>query len=94
MEQKTLILALIKDNLKNVRLLNGLQKLGFGCEHYFLHLPDLVTQLMEISFEDDEELGNYICYFDKVDEIDFDNSSELEILANEIYDYLLTLKKE
>lgn len=92
MDKKILIIQLLKDNLINTRLLNGLQRLGFGTEMYFLSLPDLVLEIMEITLDDDFELGTYIQLFDKVDEIDIEDKIELEALALEIYDHLMSLK--
>lgn len=52
-KNKKLILSLIKDDLINSKLVNGLDALGLNAQDYLLHLSDTVFKLMEIK--DDEK---------------------------------------
>lgn len=51
--KKKLILSLIKDDLINAKLVNGLNEIGLNADNYSLHLSDTIFNLM--GFEDDEE---------------------------------------
>ncbi len=48
--EEQLILRLIKDDLINTRLINGLNELGLNAENYFSHLSSTIFKLM--GFED------------------------------------------
>lgn len=52
-KNKKLILSLIKDDLINTKLVNGLDALGLNAQDYLLHLSDTVFKLMGIK--DDKE---------------------------------------
>lgn len=51
--KEKLILSLIKDDLINVKLVNGLNEAGLNADNYYLHLSDTIFKLM--GFGDDEE---------------------------------------
>ena len=51
--KKRLILSLIKDDLINVKLLNGLNVIGLNADNYFLHLSETIFKIM--GFDDNEE---------------------------------------
>ncbi|MBK7442040.1 MAG: hypothetical protein IPI65_11005 [Bacteroidetes bacterium] len=51
--KKKLILSLIKDDLINAKLVNGLNEIGLNADNYSLHLSDTIFNLMR--FEDNEE---------------------------------------
>lgn len=53
MKKEKLILSLIKDDLINSKLVNGLSEMGLDADHYILHLGETVFKLM--GFKDNEE---------------------------------------
>src|SRR4051812_42661974 len=52
MNDKALILSLIKDDIINSKLVIGLNGLGLDATNYFLHLSETIFRLM--GFEDNE----------------------------------------
>lgn len=91
MDQKNLILSLIKDDLIHVKLIYSFEKLGFYSDCYCLHLSSTVFELMgfKSSKESDEVFDRYLELSEKVVDIDITESNEsMEKLALEIYDEL------
>ena len=93
---KKLILSLIKDHLINAKLINGLNEMGLNADNYFLHLSDTIFNLME--FEDNEEteqiFERYMELTGRVNFIDISKShNSLDDLASQIYNELSTRKK-
>jgi len=95
-EKKDLILSLIKDNLINTKLVNGLSNLGLDSDQYFLHLGDTIFALMGFKNERDEIYENFIQLSSKANKIDISkNDSAMDSLALEIYNELeLRLEKQ
>jgi len=95
MEKKKLIISLIKDDLTNDKLVNGLAEMGLNPGDYFLHLSETVFKLMgfEGSMLTDEIFNHYLLLGQKVKHIDIArDNGQLDRLANEIYEELLALK--
>lgn len=95
MKEKKLILSLIKDDLINSKLVNGLNELGLNADNYFLHLKDTVFKLM--GFEDDEEseqiFERYMELSKRAMFVDISQSNKsLDDLALQIYIELSTRK--
>lgn len=95
MEKKELIISLIKDDLVNDKLVNGLIDIGLNPGDYFLHLSETIFKLM--GFEDnmmtDEIFNHYLRLSQKAKHIDISNSNgQLEALANEIYNELSDIR--
>ena len=91
MNQKKLILSLIKDDLVHVKLIYSFEKLGFYSYCYCLHLSSTVFELMgfKSSKESDEIFDRYMELSEKATDIDITESNEaMEILAVEIYNEL------
>ncbi len=93
--KQTLIVSLIRDDLLNTHLVNGLNNLGIQASPYFLHLSETIFQLME--FEDNEETDEvYMHYLELTKEtnnIHVSHSHEqFELLALDIYKKLLKKK--
>ena len=89
---KNLILSLIKDDLINSKLVNGLNELGLDASKYFIHSSDTAFKLMGLqNHEFEEELFRYYLELtEKVKHIDISDSNEpLDELCLEIYDALL-----
>jgi hypothetical protein len=69
--EKELVIALIKDDLINKKLVNGLIGIGLEAGNYFLHLSETVFKLMEFDdsqanevFERYMELANSAMFID------------------------------
>ncbi len=91
MKNKQLILSLIKDDLINTKLVNGLTEMGLHAENYFLYLGQTIFKLME--FEDSKEteqvFERYVQLTKKVVLIDISESHQpLDELVLEIYEEL------
>lgn len=94
--EQQLILSLIKDDLINSRLVNGLNTIGLAADDYLLHLSNTIFQLME--FEDNEQneeiYEHYLNLTKKAAEIDITIShAPLDALALEIYIDLASRQK-
>ena len=91
-----LILSLIKDNLINLKLVNGLNSLGLIADDYYLNLGDTIFKLMGIEASEKSDLifeKVFISNSEKVNQINFpDSKDELMRLSMEIYQELLFAK--
>jgi len=91
---KELILALIKDDLINTKLVNGLNRLDLSADNYLLYASGTVLELMGIestgtglSWEKIHD--HYMELREKVCQIDVLSSPRLlDALSEEIYLYL------
>jgi hypothetical protein len=83
------VLSLIKDNLRNMRLVSGLDNLGLEADHYYLQLSETILMLMGISEKDEETFNEYLRLCEKVKELNIIlNPERLDQLAIEIYNML------
>jgi hypothetical protein len=93
--ERKLIIALIKDDLINTKLVNGLNAIGLNADDYLLHLSDTIFRLIGIG---DDEAGEsvfewYMDSLKKVDAINIcENPEALNDLARGIYLELLLEK--
>jgi hypothetical protein len=95
--KKKLILSLIKDDLINAKLVNGLNEIGLNADNYFLHLSDTIFKL--IGFEDNEEteiiFERYLELAKRALFIDISQSHKpMDDLALQIYTELLSRKPD
>lgn len=96
-EKKELIISLIEDDLKNTRLVSGLQKLGLDSSNYYLNLSQTVFKL--IGFKDNAEENEvqevYIKFSEEeVLSIDINKHPEqLTDLASKIFDSLIEVRR-
>ena len=86
--KEKLILSLIKDDLINAKLVNGLNEMGLKAEGFYLHLTDTIFELMD--FEDNEEtqfvFERYVEFSKKAACVDVSQSHEaMDALALEVY---------
>lgn len=93
--QQKLIVSLIRDNLINTKLLNGLDTLGLNADNYSLRLSDTIFELM--GFEDNKESDKvfeyYIGELKKANKINIAAHPErLDSLADNIY-FNLVIRK-
>jgi hypothetical protein len=49
MEEKDLVIALISDHLRHMRLLSGLEKLGFDVLIFYIGTAEIIFKIMGIS---------------------------------------------
>jgi len=93
--QKQPILSLIEDDLRNARLIHGLNKLGLYTEEHFLHLSQTVFRLMGFpeSQASDAAYDRYHKLSRKAVRVPPENSLGLKLLAVEIYTELKMCRK-
>lgn len=98
LNNKELILSLIKDDLISTKLVNGLNEIGLNADSYYLHLSEIIFRLL--GFDDDERSDEvyekYLEFTEKAKYIDISDSHKpMDELALEIYNEfsLYILKK-
>lgn len=95
--KKELILSLIKDDLINSKLVNGLSDAGLYADDYLLHLSDTVFKLVGIpnTIPNEFIFEKYYDYTQRAKYIDIvQGHHSLDGLAEEIYAYLLNEKSK
>lgn len=94
--QKEMIISLIKDDLVNTKLVNGLSNIGLCPGDFHLNLSDTILNLLGLETEDDAIQDVYFSLTQKSDSLDLadipNREKCLTILATEIYTKLLQLK--
>lgn len=98
LSEKELLIALIKDDLINHRLVMGLNRLGLVNELYFIDAGNTVFKLMGIEEKIGHEIhfARYMNLKDKVLKLDFEKHNqrfEVNGMAEKIYRELLAIKK-
>lgn len=93
-----LILSLIKDDLINNKLVNGLNTLGLGAGDYHLHLSETILNLIGLDTENDAILNLYFNLTQQSQLLDLtdivNREKQLTQLATEIYSVLLKQKQQ
>lgn len=93
-----LILSLIKDDLINNKLVNGLNTLGLGAGDYHLHLSETILNLIGLDTENDAILNLYFNLTQQSQFLDLtdiaNREKQLTQLASEIYSVLLKQKQQ
>ena len=98
MEKKDIILALIKDDLINSKLVYSLNSIGLEADSYQLHASITILTLLKFNttqsrWEDIHD--KYLEKVRKVLQIDIQESPRLiDALAQEIYNFLKVLRAE
>ncbi len=88
--QKELIISLIKDNLTNTRLVNGLDLLGMDSGNYYLNLSETIFKLIGITIDDEDFFEEYMDECRTVNNIDiFKHPELLNSLALSLYNKLI-----
>lgn len=92
-----LILSLIKDDLINNKLINGLNTLGLSAGDYHLHLSETILNLIGLDTENDAILNLYFNLTQQSETLDLtditNREKQLTRLATEIYSELLKQKQ-
>ena len=95
MREKELILSLIKDDLINVRLVYGLEKLGLDSGNYYLHLSETIFKLIGITADDEDFFERYMDECKTVLNISiFEHPELLNSLVLSLYNKLIEHKSE
>lgn len=93
-----LILSLIKDDLINNKLVNGLNTLGLGAGDYHLHLSETILNLIGLDTANDSILNLYFNLTQQSQFLDLtdiaNREKQLTQLASEIYSELLKQKQQ
>ena len=91
---RTIILSLIKEDLRCNKLVLSLSGLGLDAGKYHTELSCVIFNLMGIDHNDDHLAGLYFNSIDKATEIeDVEDQKALQIMAEEIYNRLLNEKQ-
>ena len=92
-----LILSLIKDDLINNKLINGLNTLGLSAGDYHLHLSETILNLIGLDIENDAIHDLYFSLTQQSETLDLtditNREKQLTRLATEIYSELLKQKQ-
>ena len=92
-----LILSLIKDDLINNKLINGLNTLGLSAGDYHLHLSETILNLIGLDTESDAIHDLYFNLTQQSETLDLtditNREKQLTRLATEIYSELLKQKQ-
>lgn len=89
-EIKTLVITLIKEDLRCNKLVLGLSGLGLEAGRYHTELSTVIFQLLELDHNNDQLLQLYFDCLDKVTGIeDMEDGKQLLVMAEEIYERLL-----
>jgi|SRR5882757_8409095 len=92
-QKEQLIISLIKYDLINTKLVNGLSQLGLNADAYYLHLGSTVLNLMGFAQRTKREamFNRYMALTARANEIDISQSNKpMDVLALEVYAALLT----
>lgn len=90
---RTIILALIKEDLRCNKLVLGLSSLGLDAGRYHTELSTVIFHLLELDHNNDELLQLYFDCIDKATAIeDVDEKGALERVAEEVYETMIACK--
>ncbi len=89
-----LIISLLKDDLINSKLVNGLSDIGINADEYLLHLSDTIFNPMAITDKRSNEFifKSYLDIVKRAKYIDIANGHDN--LVKELYFYLLHEKSK
>ena len=96
-QNSNLVLSLIKDDLINNKLINGLNTLGLSAGDYHLHLSETILNLIGLDTESDAIHDLYFKLTQQSETLDLtditNREKQLTRLATEIYSELLKQKQ-
>jgi hypothetical protein len=97
-QNTSLVLSLIKDDLINNKLINGLNTLGLSAGDYHLHLSETILNLIGLDTENDAINNLYFNLTQQSETLDLtditNREKQLIQLATEIYSELLKQKQQ
>jgi hypothetical protein len=87
---RSIVISLIKEDLRCNKLVLGLSDLGLDAGKYHTELSAVVFQLMELDHSNDTLLQLYFECIDKATEIrDVEDGKQLLVMAEEIHERLV-----
>ena len=96
MNKKELIIKLIKDDLINNKLIEGLNELGLEASHYHLYLSEVILEMIGFQIDNTNFEQVYQCYSklaSRVNAIDIrKQNGQMDELAEKVYEELFKLK--
>jgi hypothetical protein len=96
-QNTSVVLSLIKDDLINNKLINGLNMLGLSAGDYHLHLSETILNLIGLDTENDAIHDLYFNLTQQSETLDLtditNREKQLTRLATEIYSELLKQKQ-
>lgn len=92
-ERKEIALMLIRDDLVNTKLVDGLCNMDFNAESFYLNISSVVFRLVGIDIDDPKNESIYEQYLERCSTAIYvslkESETSFENLANEIYLFLL-----
>ena len=89
MEEKELVTALIADHLRHMKLLSGLEKLGFDTLDYYIGIPEIIVKVMGVA-----ESETLIFHYITAVELKCWKPEKYNEAAEELYEDLVWMRKE
>jgi len=89
MNEKELVTALIADHFRHMKLLSGLEKLGFDTLDYYIDIPETIVKVMGIA-DSETPLFHYI----NAVELKCGKSEKYHEVAAELYEDLVWMREE
>lgn len=97
LSERELMVTLIKDDLINYRLVEGLNQLGLINEAYHIHVSDTIFKLMRIKevIGQEVEYAQYLEWREPVMRLDLQRDyGKLKKMAEEIYSRLSAVREK
>lgn len=94
---KKLVIGLIFDDLNHTKLIRGLNLLGFDSDRYGLNTSRVLFYVMDLNTEDrrlDRITDDYCERTARVEEFASNDIESLDILARDIYNWLIRERKK
>ena len=94
---KKLVIGLIFDDLNHTKLIRGLNLLGFDSDRYGLNTSRVLFYVMDLNTEDrrlDRITDDYCERTARVEEFAGNDVESLDILARDIYNWLIRERKK
>jgi hypothetical protein len=97
MQDKNLIISLIKDDLTNNKLVSGLNNIGLNASDYHLQLSETILTMIGLDTEDDSIHDLYFKLTQQSESLDLSNigtrEQQLNAMAQSIYSELSRIKE-
>lgn len=88
-EEEELVKALIADHLRHLKLMSGLEKIGFDTLDYYLGLPEVIFKLMDI-----EKSETIFLYYTTAAELMCEKKEAVKAAAETLYEDLVWMREE
>jgi len=88
MKEEELVTALIADHLRHLKLMSGLEKMGFDALDYYLGLPEVIFKIMNIESE------TVFLYYITAAELMCEKKEAVKVAAETLYEDLVRMREE